>query len=106
MRRLHENNDRIDRKTSLNNGVASAPTSDAEKHDNLGGIDMSQKALDLQTEGEGIKFDMPFDPTQLQNIQIDGFSPVILQIIPTNLPLFIGSKEKEDKKNSGIYAAG
>ncbi len=62
---------------------------------NLGGIDMNQKALNLQTEGEGIRFDMPFDPTQLQNIQIDGFSPVILQIFPANLPLFIGTNETQ-----------
>ncbi len=65
------------------------------KNKNLGGIDMNSNALDLQTSGEEIKFDMPFDPTQLQNIQIDGFAPVILQIVPTNLPLFIGVKQTE-----------
>lgn len=78
--------------------AASSPTStQANKSKNLGGIDMNQKALDLQTSGEEIKFDMPFDPAQLPNIQIDGFSPVILQILPTNLPLFIGAQEKENK---------
>ncbi|MCC6759472.1 MAG: hypothetical protein IT395_07610 [Candidatus Omnitrophica bacterium] len=76
--------------------VASAPVLDVERPEDVGGIDMNAKALDLQTEGDGIKFDMPFDPTQLQNIQIDGFSPVILQIIPTNLPLFIGIKDTDE----------
>ncbi|MCB9757061.1 MAG: hypothetical protein H6753_01400 [Candidatus Omnitrophica bacterium] len=76
--------------------AASAPTQvDAGRPEDVGGIDMNSKALDLQTSGQDIKFDMPFDPAQLQNIQIDGFSPVILQIVPTNLPLFIGVKEVE-----------
>jgi len=73
----------------------SAPRVDIKKPNNLGGIDMNSKALDLETTGEGIKFDMPFDPAQLENIKIDGFTPVILQIIPTNLPLFIGINEPE-----------
>lgn len=105
-RRLQKNKDQLQELFGLNKAVASAPTAEsAAKSDNLGGIDMNQKALDLQTEGDEIKFDMPFDPTQLQNIQIDGFSPVIIQIAPTNLPLFIGSKEIEDQK-AAVYAAG
>ncbi len=64
---------------------------------------MNQKGLDLQIEGEEIRFDMPFDPTRLQNISIDGFTPVILQIIPTNLPLFIGVNQVgEEMKVSSL----
>jgi predicted unusual protein kinase regulating ubiquinone biosynthesis (AarF/ABC1/UbiB family) len=82
--------------SSITAQSASAPTVNSTgKKQNLGGIDMNSRSLDLQTEGDGIKFDMPFDPTQLQNIKIDGFSPVILQIIPTNLPLFIGIKDTD-----------
>ncbi len=70
---------------------------DGKNKKDLGGIDMNSKALDLQTSGEEIKFNMPFDPAQLQNIKIDGFSPVILQIIPTNLPLFLGLKDTDQQ---------
>lgn len=63
--------------------------------DTVGGIDLNEKALDLEVEGEGIEFNDTFDPAQLQNIKIEGFTPVILQIIPTNLPLFIGSAKPE-----------
>jgi hypothetical protein len=58
-----------------------------------GGIDMNQKALNLQTEGAGNKFDMPFDPAKWENIKFDGFTPVILQINTTNLPVFLGAQE-------------
>ncbi len=72
-----------------------SPATKTRMENNLGGIDMNSKALDLQTEGEGIKFDMPFDPTQLQNIKIEGFTPVILRILPTNLPLLRDLKENK-----------
>lgn len=66
------------------------------KQDNaLGGIDMNQNALNLKTEGQDIKFDMPFNPAQWENIKIEGFTPVILQINTTNLPLFIGANEPD-----------
>ena len=77
--------------SALTTRSASAPTT-ADKPDNLGGIDMNQKNLDLETSGEEIKFDRPFDPVQLENIKIDGFTPVILQIAPTNLPLLLGTQ--------------
>jgi predicted unusual protein kinase regulating ubiquinone biosynthesis (AarF/ABC1/UbiB family) len=57
---------------------------------NPGGIDLNPNMLELQTQGQGINFDIPIDP---QTIQIDGFSPVIFQIIPTNLPLLIGGAQ-------------
>jgi len=65
-----------------------------------GGIDFNPKNLNLETKGEGI--DMPqinFDPTQLEQMNVDGFYPVIYNIVPvTNLPLLLGvAEEKEDK---------
>jgi hypothetical protein len=58
-----------------------------------GGIDMNANALDLQSEGKGGRFDITFDPAKWENLKFDGFTPVILQINTTNLPLFIGAKE-------------
>lgn len=59
----------------------------------LGGINLNPNMLELQTQGEGMDFDIPIDPQVIETIQIDGFSPVIFQIIPTNLPLLIGGAQ-------------
>lgn len=58
-----------------------------------GGIDMNPNALDLQTRGDGVQFDMPFDPARWESIPFEGFSPVILRIDTTNLPVFLGAQE-------------
>ena len=52
--------------------------------------------LELQTQGKGVDFNIPFDSQSIQSIQIDGFSPVIIRIIPTNLPLLMGVNEAEE----------
>jgi hypothetical protein len=57
------------------------------KAKNPGGIDLNPTRLDLQTTGKAADFNAPLNLDSLQTIQIDGFSPVILQIVPTNLPL-------------------
>lgn len=67
-----------------------------QESDALGGIDMNQNALDLRTEGQAIRFDMPFDPKKWENIQFDGLTPVILQINTTNIPLFIGANQADE----------
>lgn len=48
--------------------------------------------LDLQKQGKGLDLNVRFDPAMLQNVQIEGFSPMIIQIAPTNLPVFMGVK--------------
>ncbi|MFA5088645.1 MAG: UPF0489 family protein [Candidatus Omnitrophota bacterium] len=58
-----------------------------------GGIDLDPNKMNLQTTGEGIDFNVPFDPAVLMDMPIDGFSPVILQIVPTNFPLLMGSSD-------------
>lgn len=70
--------------------------------ENPGGIDLNPNLLDLQTQGKGIEFNIPFDLQAIQSIQIDGFSPVIFQIIPTQLPLLLGvnTNPQEEKLSS------
>jgi len=64
-----------------------------------GGIDLNPNNLDLQTQGEVAEFNLPFDPQMLENIQIDGLFPVIINITPiTNLPLLLGVSEKEEEQ--------
>lgn len=54
-----------------------------------GGIDMNPSMLNIEKRGEGIDVNVPIDPAVLQNV--DGFTPVILQIVPiTNVPLLLG----------------
>jgi len=65
------------------------------KKGDVGGIDLNPELLDIQTSGQGIDFDIPFDPQAIQSIQIDGFSPVIFQIVPTNMPLMLGVSESD-----------
>ncbi len=49
----------------------------------VGGIDMNNIELDRQGQGEGILFDMTgMEP--LLNMDIQGFSPVIIDIVPIN----------------------
>jgi len=64
-----------------------------------GGIDFNPSNFNLETKGSGV--DIPtftFDPAQLEQMNIDGFYPVIYNIVPvTNLPMLLGvAEEKED----------
>ncbi|MFH1359902.1 MAG: AarF/UbiB family protein [Candidatus Omnitrophota bacterium] len=61
----------------------------------VGGIDLNPNILELQTQGAGVDFSIPIDPQSIQSIQIGGFSPVIFQIVPTNLPLLLDLSEDE-----------
>lgn len=68
-----------------------------------GGIDFNPNNLEIQTKGRGMDFDIPFDPQaieNMENMQIDGFIPVIFSITPIgSLPLFLGSVEWDNDDN-------
>jgi len=71
---------------------------DAAMIDEVGGIDFNPDSLRLEIKGERIQFDISDEAIRMQNIQIDGLTPMIIQVIPiTNLPLLLGVKEEEDK---------
>ena len=75
------------------------PVRDEAMQATPGGIDLNPNNLDLQTQGEGLKFNMSVESAELQNIDIDGFIPVIINIAPaTNLLLHLGLVDK-DKPN-------
>jgi malate synthase A/acyl carrier protein len=62
-----------------------------------GGIDLNSALLDLQIkrDGNGVPLPLPLQP--LQNMRIDGFYPVIINITPVaNLPLLLGMAREED----------
>ena len=85
----------------INTAIESAQdekmSSPAASDEKVGGIDFNPNMLELQTQGAGIDFDIPIDPQAIQSIQIDGFSPVIFQIVPTNLPLLLGILDNKDQ---------
>lgn len=63
---------------------------------NVGGIDLNPSMLEIQSEGRGIELETPVDMQDLENMPIEGFTPVIFQIVPvTNLPLLLGINDLE-----------
>ncbi|MFT5387480.1 MAG: hypothetical protein ACI9E5_000608 [Candidatus Omnitrophota bacterium] len=76
------------------------PVSDAaviERVERVGGIDLNPKLLDLQIkrDGSGIPLPMNFQP--LENMNIEGFLPVIINVTPiANLPLLLGLLDNEE----------
>ena len=57
-----------------------------QPQDHLGGIDFNAAHLNLQIRRDGNGIALPVDQQDLQNIQIDGLTPVILSIKPAPLP--------------------
>ena len=59
--------------------------------DKVGGIDFTSKYLDIDIQRDDQGIPVPLTPTQLQQIDIPGLIPVIIDIQPiTNLPLLLG----------------
>jgi len=77
--------------------TAAGASSPIESEDEpLGGIDLNPNNLDLQTQGEQFEFQLPAGAIDFQNIHIDGFTPVIINVAPlTNLPLLLGLVDEE-----------
>jgi len=102
----------------LTDHLISSPISDGQKRvkplsgvgsssvqtEKPGGIDMNPNNLNLQTQGGRFDFQLPLNSIDLQNIRIDGFTPVIINVAPlTNLPLLLGLvEETEETENVRI----
>lgn len=62
-----------------------------------GGIDLNSDLLDLQTQGGGIEYDIPLDLQNVESMPIQGFSPVIYQIVPIqSLPMLFGDSQSQE----------
>jgi signal transduction histidine kinase len=78
-------------------------TSD-ERQDKYGGIDLNPAMLEMQKRGQGMDFNAPMDPAMLENI--NGFTPVIIQIVPiTNIPLILGFENPPSVKGPELSSA-
>jgi len=63
--------------------------------DEYGGIDLNPENLILNVQGNDIKMDFS-NPQILNNISIDGFIPVIINVAPiTNIPMLLGESEEQ-----------
>ncbi len=60
-----------------------------------GGIDLNPNRINFKTHGMMEDLNIPFDASAFQNIEINGFYPVIINITPTsNLPLLLGMNDQ------------
>ena len=102
--------------TSIQPDKSSSSLQDNALSSTPGGIDLTSGGLDLETTGEGIEFQIDWaatglpcfdedkdgtcerlDEERVQEMNINGLTPVIFQIQPVgNLPLLLGIKEEEE----------
>ncbi len=78
--------------------VVSAPTVKP-----VGGIDFNSAALDLQIKRDDNGVPLALPQQTIENMRIDGFYPVIINIAPIQVPLLFGMKiEEEPQKLSAL----
>ena len=63
---------------------------------NVGGIDLNSNNLDLSVQGDEIKIDFSTSSQLLNNVSVDGFVPIIINVAPiTNIPSLLGESEEQ-----------
>jgi len=91
----------IPRKSSA---IQSSPIGAQSKED-IGGIDLDSRNLDLQVQGNRIEMDFPSTYSTIDNMSVEGFLLFIIDITPiTNIPLLLGivEEEEEEQQLSGL----
>jgi len=67
------------------------PSDNAQLSEEVGGIDLNPNNFEIETRGENPPVQIEFDAQKLQDLNIQGFVPVIINITPiTNIPLLLG----------------
>jgi len=65
---------------------------------NPGGIDLNSNILNMNIQRDGKGIALPAFQQPIENINVDGFIPLIINVVPiTNLPLIIGIVDTEKK---------
>lgn len=83
-----ENKKRIFRKSDTN--VDKNASSTLKTEWNTGGINFNPATLDLQIKRDANWVPLPMDQQPIFDMKIDGFSPVIINVVPVNVPLLLG----------------
>ncbi len=66
---------------------------------NVGGINLNANLLDLQIKRDDAGVPLPAFDQPINNMKIDGFLPVIIDIVPIqNIPLFISFNDQESDR--------
>ncbi len=82
--------------TLLDNAALEKDT-EAKNDSAVGGIDLNPDLLDLQIKRDDNGIPLPLNQQPLEHMNIDGFVPVIINIVPVpNLPLFLGLMDSND----------
>ncbi len=68
--------------------------------EDIGGIDFNPAALDLQIKRDGQGVPLPLLQQPVKSMNIEGFQPVIIQISPINIPLFLGMSESPENPST------
>lgn len=61
----------------------------------IGGINLDEQLLDLETQGQGLDFGIPVNGQDFEMMLIDGVRPVIFEVTPTNISNLLGLSEQE-----------
>jgi len=98
LKKLPENQLKEDNKASEENSINESTSSSPLEKQNPGGIDLNPQTIEMDKRGVGVNFQLPaFDQEQFQNMNIEGFLPIIINISPiTNIPLLLGLTDTEE----------
>ena len=71
----------------------------------LGGIDFNPAMLDMQIKRDGKGIPLPINQQSIQDMKIEGFLPVIINITPvSNFPFLLGiADQEEESKDLGYH---
>lgn len=73
-----------------------SPSAQAKQKSDLGGIDLHPENLNMKIQKNDEGGIIPIAPQVIENINIKGFTPVIIEIAPVkNLPVLIGFADQE-----------
>lgn len=68
----------------------------------VGGINLDAAMMNLQIKRDGRGVPLPVLQQPISTMQIDGFLPVIINVAPINIPLFLGLKEDGTADNDQL----
>lgn len=71
--------------------------------DRVGGIDLNPDLLNLQIKRDGNGVPLPLNMQLLENMNIEGFYPVIINIVPVNVPFLLGLVDTADDETDSVF---
>ncbi|VAX37761.1 hypothetical protein MNBD_UNCLBAC01-1480 [hydrothermal vent metagenome] len=84
-RDIEEEKDKKEEGLQNSNKTSSSPATDPT----IGGIDVNPDHFDFEIRNVGSGVSFPISTEALQNMNIQGFIPVILDITPAAMPMFL-----------------